>query len=80
MTMTPPRQAACRERTIPDRAPVIIAEKADQSVSLGEEPGDYAARLRSAADGVLKAWKVSRATGYPKVDRPELLMSQDDGA
>jgi putative SOS response-associated peptidase YedK len=58
---------------IHDRMPVIV-EKSDWPVWLGEEPGDYAALMRPAADGVLKAWPVSPAVGNPRIDGPELLM------
>jgi len=55
-----------------DRMPVIIEQK-DWPTWLAEMEGDPAALLRSATDGVLKVWPVSRAVNAPRNNEAELL-------
>ena len=57
---------------IHDRMPVVV-EEADWPVWLGEAPGDAAALLHPAAEGVLRVWPVSRAVNNPRNEGAELL-------
>ena len=55
-----------------DRMPVIL-EQQDWPVWLGEAEGDQAALLRSASDGLLRAWPADRRVGAPRNNGQELL-------